>query len=170
LPRAHFKVLLDAPLEAVWAFHEQIEQGLAALSPPGMGVRITRADKPAVGAQVVIHMKAPPLSWLGREMQWVAKYVEYTPPQGESPNRRAGFVDEQVQGPFKRWRHRHTFEEALDEGRTKVWAIDEVDYAAPLGPLGWVADRLFLRRQIARGFAYRQEIMRQRLCRPPPAG
>lgn len=52
------------------------------------------------------------------------------------------FVDEMQRGPFKRWRHAHLFEEK--NGATLM--IDEVEYASPLGPLGRLADALFLER------------------------
>jgi ligand-binding SRPBCC domain-containing protein len=48
------------------------------------------------------------------------------------------FVDEQVSGPFAWFRHEHHFE-ATPSG-TKM--TDEWRHASPLGPLGWVADRL----------------------------
>ena len=156
------KTLLDAPLEAVWAYHDDIERGLTELSPPGDDVQVTKADKPAVGAEVTIRVRTP----VGRQ-KWVAKYTEYRPPHGEVPQRRAWFVDEQIEGPFKKWIHRHRFEETVDEGRTKVWAIDDVRYTPPLGPLGWVADRLLLRRKLAKAFDYRHKKLREVLSRRP---
>lgn len=52
------------------------------------------------------------------------------------------FVDEQVKGPFKSYRHEHYF---VDEvGGTCM--RDIVEFAAPFGPLGLVAERLVLRR------------------------
>ena len=168
MPKAMYKVLLDAPMQAVWAFHEEVEEALRALSPPGVNVRITQADKPATGAMVTMRLSLPPMRWWGGETKWVAKYVEYQPPQGQPPYRKAWFVDEQVQGPFRRWRHTHRFEETVDEGRAKVWAHDLIEYAPPLGPVGLVADKVFLRRQIDAMFAHRQKIMRQRLSRRKP--
>lgn len=165
MPRANYDILLDAPLEAVWAFHEEIESALRTLSPPEVDLQVTRADAPAVGARVIMRLKLPPASLWGGRTRWAARYVEYTPPAGQPPARRAGFTDEQVEGPFKRWRHAHTFEETLDEGRPKVWAIDTVDYTPPLGPIGWIADRIFLRRQIDRMFAHRHRKMRESLTR-----
>ena len=51
------------------------------------------------------------------------------------------FVDEQQRGPFRRWRHEHRFA-ALADGETQM--IDLVEFQSPLGPLGFVADRLAL--------------------------
>lgn len=52
------------------------------------------------------------------------------------------FVDEMVSGAFKRFRHEHYFRE--QNGLTLM--TDLFDYKAPLGPLGKLADYLFLKR------------------------
>jgi ligand-binding SRPBCC domain-containing protein len=154
------KSLLDAPLEAVWAFHEDTEAGLRALSPPKADVQITKADPPAVGAEVVIRAKTP----IGRQ-KWVAVYREWQPPRGSRPHRTAYFVDKAVKSPFKSWVHTHRFEETIDGGRTKVWAIDDVRYEVGFGPLGIVGDKLIVARELKNMFAYRHDKLRELLCR-----
>ncbi len=52
------------------------------------------------------------------------------------------FVDEQAQGPFEYFTHRHQFREF--QGGTLM--IDDFAYASPLGILGRIADALFLER------------------------
>ncbi|PZE63147.1 SRPBCC family protein [Curtobacterium sp. MCBD17_021] len=54
------------------------------------------------------------------------------------------FVDEQVRGPFARFRHEHRFEPTAEGTRM----IDEVTFRAPLGVLGRVAEGLVLRRYL----------------------
>ena len=82
---------------------------------------------------------------LGDEVTWEATHFgirqrltsrisEFDP-----PNR---FVDEMVRGAFARFRHDHQFLAA--EGGTEI--VDIFDYTSPLGPLGRLADSLFLRR------------------------
>jgi ligand-binding SRPBCC domain-containing protein len=61
----------------------------------------------------------------------------------DPPNR---FVDEMVRGAFRRFRHEHQFLAA--EGGTEM--VDIFDYTSPLGPLGRLADGLFLRRYMTR--------------------
>ncbi|GAB3879157.1 SRPBCC family protein [Kibdelosporangium lantanae] len=53
------------------------------------------------------------------------------------------FVDEQVSGPFKRWYHAHYFE---PDGSGGTVMRDVIDFTAPLGPLGRIAERLVLNR------------------------
>jgi ligand-binding SRPBCC domain-containing protein len=55
------------------------------------------------------------------------------------------FVDEMVRGPFRRLRHVHEF--AFDAGGTLM--RDTIEWHAPLGPVGWLADLLFLKRHLA---------------------
>lgn len=82
---------------------------------------------------------------LGDEVTWEATHFgirqrltsrirEFDP-----PNR---FVDEMVRGTFARFRHEHQF--LAVEGGTEM--VDIFDYTSPLGPLGRLADGLFLRR------------------------
>ena len=56
------------------------------------------------------------------------------------------FRDEMVWGPFKRFSHDHVFE---SQGDATVMH-DIFDYESPLGPLGWLADRLFLEAYMTR--------------------
>ena len=56
------------------------------------------------------------------------------------------FVDEQVRGPFLRFRHVHEF----SEDRAGTVMVDRIDFAAPFGPLGLVAEKLFLGRYLRR--------------------
>ncbi|WP_427136301.1 SRPBCC family protein [Pseudarthrobacter sp. S9] len=50
------------------------------------------------------------------------------------------FVDEQVRGPFRRFRHVHEFRED-SEGTLMV---DRIEFAAPFGPVGRVVEKLVL--------------------------
>jgi ligand-binding SRPBCC domain-containing protein len=58
----------------------------------------------------------------------------------DAPHR---FVDEQVSGPFRFWRHEHRFHEQPDGGTLMT---DLIEFASPLGPLGAAVDRLVLGR------------------------
>jgi hypothetical protein len=56
------------------------------------------------------------------------------------------FVDEQVRGPFRRFRHEHLFADQ-DEG---CLMIDRIEFEAPLGILGVAVERLILARYLRR--------------------
>jgi ligand-binding SRPBCC domain-containing protein len=68
----------------------------------------------------------------GVRQRLTSRITEFDP-----PNR---FVDEMVRGAFARFRHEHQF--LAVGGGTEM--VDTFDYTSPLGPLGRVADRLFL--------------------------
>ncbi len=51
------------------------------------------------------------------------------------------FIDEQQRGPFKQFRHLHRFE---SQGAMTVMT-DTLTVTAPLGPLGWLAEKIFLK-------------------------
>jgi len=65
------------------------------------------------------------------------------------------FVDEQVRGPFRRWRHEHRFEAA--DGGTRM--RDRIEFQSPAGPLGRVVDRLVLTDYMTRLIEYRNDYL-----------
>jgi hypothetical protein len=67
------------------------------------------------------------------------------------------FVDVQLKGPYRYWRHLHEFREV--RGGTIVH--DCVDYELPFGLLGEVVHNLFVQRQLRHIFAFRRQAMLQ---------
>jgi ligand-binding SRPBCC domain-containing protein len=93
-------VVVDAPAGVVFAFHER-EDALALLSPPFPPVRVvSREGGIRPGARV--DLRIGPLRWL-------ALHTLY--------ERNRLFVDEQIEGPFAAWVHRHEFEDLGDRTR-----------------------------------------------------
>jgi ligand-binding SRPBCC domain-containing protein len=70
------------------------------------------------------------------------------------------FVDIQAKGPYSHWEHTHLFE---PDGEAATVIHDRVRYAIPLGPLGAIAHRLFVRRDLERIFDFRAEVASERL-------
>ena len=85
------------------------------------------------------------IDWRLVPICWRTRIIEWSPP--------LRFVDDQVRGPYRLWRHTHTF--ATDSGGTLVG--DTVRYALSLGVLGRLAHRLAVRRDVERVFDYRSE-------------
>lgn len=56
------------------------------------------------------------------------------------------FVDEQVKGPFRSFRHVHEF---TNDGSGTLM-VDRIEFTAPFGPLGRIAEKLFLARYLKR--------------------
>lgn len=149
-----FQTTVSAPLEAVWAFHADA-RNLAATLPPESRARIESADAPLrEGSRIVIVAKGP----LGA-VRWVARIVEHVPPHPVVFGQEARFVDVQEAGPFKSWRHEHEFEHA---GEKSTRLVDRITYRVGWGPIGWLADVLFVRHHVRRMFRYRHEVLRER--------
>ncbi|WP_440063605.1 SRPBCC family protein [Streptosporangium sp. OZ121] len=68
------------------------------------------------------------------------------------------FVDEQVSGPFKHWYHAHHFQ-PYDQGGTAM--RDVIEFAAPLGPLGRIAEMLALRHYMPKLIRVRNQHIKQ---------
>lgn len=74
----------------------------------------------------------------------------------------ASFTDEQVKGPFKYLRHTHEFRS--DGSGTLM--VDTVEFAAPFGPLGRLAEKLILARYLQNLIEKRNEFL---VAQAPPA-
>lgn len=96
---------------------------------------------------------------LGQEVTWEARHFgvrQRLTSRIMAYDRPRHFRDSQVRGAFRRFDHDHHFEA---EGRgTRM--TDTFDYAAPLGPLGWLAERLFLTAYLRRFLAERNAVVK----------
>jgi ligand-binding SRPBCC domain-containing protein len=154
MPILEFEITLAAPLDAVWAFHDDVNN-LVVLSPPESQVKLESADAPVKeGSQIVITAKGP----VGR-VRWVARIAEHTPPRAVVFGEEARFVDVQESGPFKTWWHEHDFER-VDEKSTRV--LDRITYRVGWGPIGWLADVLLVRRRLRLMFRHRHAVLHER--------
>ena len=131
---------LDQPLDVVFAFFARA-QNLERITPPWLRFEVLQPEPARMGEGTLIHYR---LRLHGMPLRWTSRIEEWTP--GHS------FVDRQLRGPYRLWRHRHTF---LADGEGTIVG-DDVEYALPLGPLGDVAHSLFVRRDLGRIFAYRR--------------
>lgn len=132
---------IKADIERVWEFFSN-PHNLAILTPGYMQFRVTSeevANKIFTG-QIITYKVSPilgiPLSWK-TEITDVDDYKRFT--------------DEQREGPYKLWRHMHTFEQRKDG----VMMTDEVQYSMPLGFIGIAAHRLFVKKQLEDIFDHR---------------
>jgi ligand-binding SRPBCC domain-containing protein len=141
--------VLECEMLAPVAVREAFEifedpRNLAKITPPWLNFRIVTPGRIEMrkGAEIDYEIR-----WAGIRIQWKSLIAEYEPP--------FFFVDEQVRGPYRHWRHRHTFRPTV--GGTVVG--DRVEYALPFGWIGRTAHRLAVRRQLRQIFAYRQEVL-----------
>ena len=129
MPTFSKSIIVEAPVETVFGFHER-EDALRILSPRFPPVRVIRKTG-GIEQGSRVELKVGPFLW-------TALHTDY------EKNRL--FVDEQIQGPFAEWVHRHEFESVNQTTRL----TDRVEYRMPGGVwmnrlFGW-AVQLGLRR------------------------
>ncbi len=95
------------------------------------------------------------ISVMGATVRSVHEIVSF-----ESPER---FTEEQVEGPFRKWRHEHVFHSL---GEQEVAMRDLIEYEPPAGMLGLILNESRIRSQLEDGFAYRQDELRFLLEKP----
>jgi ligand-binding SRPBCC domain-containing protein len=118
---------------------------LEPLTPPWLHFSLTFASDGELRAGTRLAYR---LRLHGVLIRWRSLIESWDPPQG--------FVDVQLKGPYALWEHTHTFE-PVGEGTTVIH--DRVRYAIPLGPIGALAHRLFVRRDLERIFDFRGEAL-----------
>lgn len=135
---------LPTTLEKAWAFLSD-PKNLKRITPDYMGFDILSGDERKMFPGQIIHYRLTPL--LSIPFRWV---TEITHVQEGSY-----FVDEQRFGPYVFWHHKHFIQPTKDG----VLMEDIVDYKLPLGPLGWLAHVLFVRKKVKQIFNYREKAL-----------
>lgn len=138
--------LVPAPLHDVFEFFSN-PRNLARITPRNMGFKITHIDDLPIRPGFRIEYTVKPL--FGIPVKWVTRIPVFDPPHR--------FVDIQERGPYRSWRHEHTFEER--EGLTLM--CDRVQYEMPFGLIGDVVQRLIVARQLQDIFDYRNRKIRR---------
>lgn len=134
------------PIETVFPFFAAAEN-LERITPPSLRFSILTPLPIEMRQGALIDYR---LRLMGIPFGWKTEITRWDPPHE--------FVDEQLSGPYKVWRHRHRFR-AID-GATEI--EDRVEYALPFGPLGLVALPL-VKLQLRGIFAHRQRVVRDLL-------
>jgi len=136
------EIVLPVPLDRVFSFFADA-RNLEKLTPPWLRFEILTRDPISMAAGTLIDYL---IHWRGIPLRWRTEIEVWEPPRR--------FVDRQIRGPYRMWRHEHLF---IDRGNdTSI--IDRVEYA-PFG--GAIAQRLVVARDVKRIFAYRHEALRR---------
>jgi ligand-binding SRPBCC domain-containing protein len=137
--RLHREIIVPASLTDVFAFFANAAN-LQRITPPWLHFSILTPMPVEMRVGVEIAYR---ITLHGVRLPWRSRIDEWEPG--------VCFVDRQVVGPYRWWRHEHRFE-AVDDG-TRV--TDQVDYVPRLG---WVSGSL-VRRNLRQIFAYRHEVL-----------
>lgn len=121
---------------------------LHRVAPPGSA---SVSAPQAAGIGTVIETSFRLFPFLPFRARWVARITEF--------HWNYFFADVQEKGPFKQWHHRHEFAEETRNSIRGTLVRDVIDYEVGFGPLGRIANSLFVQREMRRTFAHRQEIL-----------
>jgi len=141
--------VLDGTPDEVFGFFGDAHN-LEAITPPLLRFTVItpRPIPMAVGTLIEYRLRIHhlPIRWQTLIQDWV-------------PGER--FVDTQLRGPYALWHHTHEFEllpgTPGDPPRTLM--RDTVRYAIGFGPLGELAHRLFVGRDVAAIFDHRAQVL-----------
>lgn len=138
----HRQQWLAYPLNRVFAFFSRAEN-LEQLTPAFLRFRIVRRPpRMEPGARIVYKLRIH-----GIPVRWVTDIETWQPPHE--------FVDVQIKGPYKLWRHTHRFRE--ENGGTLI--EDTVRYALPFHFVGALVNRLLVAQDVRRIFDYRERVV-----------
>ncbi len=129
--------MVNRPVADLFAFHERPD-ALELLTPAFPPVRVIRKSGGLeVGARVELRVLI---------FKWVALHTAY--------ERDRLFVDEQIQGPFAKWVHRHEFEDLGHQSRL----TDRLEFALPGGKLTNVLFAWMVKPGLAQMFRHRHRV------------
>jgi ligand-binding SRPBCC domain-containing protein len=123
------------------------------LAPPPDAAKKNGEKLAGIGSEIVTSFrlfKFPPV-----HSKWTARITEF-----EWDHH---FADLQVQGPFKRFFHRHELRTEIRNGIEGTVVRDAIEYDAGYGFLGKLAEK-FIARQMQQTFQYRQRRLEELLA------
>ena len=144
MPLLRVETIIHAPREVCFDLARDVGAHLASTAQTG---------------ERVVAGKLAGLLDLGDTVTWEARHLgvrQRLTARITRMDRPAMFVDEMVSGAFAEFQHTHEFE-ALAEG-TRM--CDRFVYRSPLGPLGRLADVLFLERYMQRFLEHRAAVLK----------
>lgn len=142
-----FNLTLALPRATVFEFFADAAN-LGSITPPELEFAILSSLPITMGTGAIINYR---IKLFNVPFDWKTRITAWEPPDY--------FVDEQVEGPYRLWIHRHTFS---DGPNNSTIIDDEVRFRLPLAPLGEAAYPM-VRKQLERIFAYRQETIKSLL-------
>jgi ligand-binding SRPBCC domain-containing protein len=147
MPVFDYRFTVDAPVEAVSAFHFQTGI-LKVLTPPFMIMQVHRFDPLANGSIGEFTM------WMGPiPVCWRAEHSEVS---------ETGFTDTQTAGPMKFWRHTHRF---IPMSSVITEVHEHIEFQHHRGLRGLWSRLLFPRPALIALFAYRCWVTRRAVTR-----
>ncbi len=135
---------LKCDIETAWEFFSS-PHNLSEITPASMSfVVLSESDEPIFKGMEIDYTVSPVL---GIPMRWktvISQVEDYK-----------SFTDFQKEGPYKHWNHFHEFIPNEDG----VLIRDTVDYELPMGFLGKIAHRIFVKEKLRSIFDFRYRVL-----------
>ncbi len=128
------------PLDEVFLFFSDAGN-LETLTPDWMRFHILTPQPIKIATGTTIDYQ---LRWHGIPLRWRTEIAVWEPPDC--------FVDVQLKGPYRLWRHTHLFQASA--GGTRI--VDTVQYRLPFGILGRLVHTVSVQRNLEDIFSYRR--------------
>jgi ligand-binding SRPBCC domain-containing protein len=136
---------LPISIEKAWAFFSS-PKNLSVITPPSLDFKIlSDLDGKDIHEGMLIDYRVRPL--LGIPVRWQTEISDV--------KENYSFTDQQLTGPYKVWKHTHTFTAHKDG----ILMTDEIQYQLPFGWLGTIMEKLIVRDKIKSIFEYRKNIL-----------
>ncbi len=134
---------LPLDIGEVWQFFSRPEN-LNGITPPDMSFEIlSDIANLEMYEGMIIQYKISP--FLGIKLNWTTEITHVKDQEY--------FVDEQRFGPYALWHHQHHF--VQKEGG--VLMFDKLHYAIPFGPIGRIANGVYVGNKVESIFEYRKK-------------
>lgn len=153
MPTIDLTTIINAPIERVFDLARSIDAHMESTSKTN---------------EVAIAGVTTGLISMGQEVTWQATHFgikQRLKVQITEFDRPVLFVDEMVFGAFKSMKHTHRFEEITAQTNAQpsmqTRMIDELEFRAPLGMLGTIAERVFLTRYMQRFLIERNAVLKE---------
>lgn len=138
---------LNCDIETAWKFFSSANN-LSKITPKDMNFIVrTQLQNDEIYKGMIIDYYVSPL--LGLKMEWQTEITQV--------NHHRNFTDFQNKGPYKLWNHFHEF----IPNEKGVLIKDTVDYELPMGFLGEIAHKLFIKSKLEHIFSYRFNILEE---------
>jgi ligand-binding SRPBCC domain-containing protein len=151
MTRIETTITIAAPIEVVFDLARSVEAHQASTAWSG--------ERAVAGKTSGLLGPGEAVTWRARHLGVVQELTgvitEFDPPRH--------FQDRMLRGPFKSLRHDHYFEPTADGG---CLMRDVLEFEAPLGPLGRLAEALFLEAYMRR-FLERRAMALKKLAERP---
>ena len=136
---------LNCDIETAWKFFSSANN-LAIITPKDMNFTVlTKLENDEIYKGMLIDYTVSPILKIPMKWQTQITQVDF----------QKSFTDFQQKGPYKLWNHYHEF----IPNENGVLIKDTVSYELPMGFLGEIAHKLFVKSKLKNIFDFRHEVL-----------